>query len=148
MYDTILLPTDGSDNAELASDRAIAVADTFGATLHVLYVVERTRDDPETKGIEEKVSEELNRGREVVEGVEKRAANGEVETTTTVEPGVPRSTIADYAEEHGIDLIVIGSTGADDPTDKLLGTVSKFVVNEAPADVLTVRPDESLSGPD
>jgi nucleotide-binding universal stress UspA family protein len=48
MHDTILLPTDGSDNAELAAERAIDLADRFDATLHVLYVVEKTRDDPDS----------------------------------------------------------------------------------------------------
>ncbi len=33
------------------------------------------------------------------------------------------------------------STGASDTTEKLLGTVAKYVVNEAPADVFIVRPD-------
>lgn len=148
MYDTVLLPTDGSDNAELAAERAITLAELFDASLHLLYVIENTRDDPEVKGLDEAVSEQLDHGRDVLEGVEGRAADAGIEATATLERGVPRSTIADYAEEHRIDLIVIGSTGADDPADKLLGTVSKFVVNEAPADVLTVRPDESLSGSD
>ncbi len=145
MHDTILLPTDGSNNAELAANRAIELADRFDATLHVLYVVEQTRDDPEMKGFEEKIAEEVDRGHDIVEEVKTRATNEGVETETTVERGVPRSTIVDYTDEHGIDLIVIGSTGADDPAEKLLGTVSKFVVNEAPADVFVVRPDERLA---
>jgi nucleotide-binding universal stress UspA family protein len=132
MYDRLLLSTDGSDNAKLAADRAITLADRLDASLHALCVAEITRDDPELTGLEEKLSEE-------------RATSAGVETETTVERGVPRSTITEYAEERGIDLIVIGSTGADDPTEKFLGTVSKFVVNEAPADVFVVRPNERLA---
>jgi nucleotide-binding universal stress UspA family protein len=145
MHDRILLPTDGSDNAELATERAIELADRFDATLHVLYVAERTRNDPELKGLEEKIAEEIDRGHDIVEAVERRATNQGIETTATVERGVPRSTIVDYTDEHGIGLVVIGSVGATDPVERLVGTVSKFVVNEAPADVFVVRPDERLA---
>lgn len=50
MYETILIPTDGSQNAQLATERAINVAIQFDAELHALYVREKTRDDPEVNG--------------------------------------------------------------------------------------------------
>ena len=144
-YDEILLPTDGSDTADLAAKRAIDAARRSDATVHVLFVAERTRDDPETKGLEETIAEELDEGRSVVESVAERAEANGVATERAVEVGVPRTTIEAYADERGIDLIVVGSTGADDVSEKLLGTVAKYVVNEAPADVLVVRPDVALS---
>lgn len=145
MYDRILLPTDGSDNAQLATDRAMDTATRHDAVLHVLYVEEKTRDDPVQTGPEEKLAKEKQTGRGVLGTVEDQAEPAGVETTTTLARGVPRTTIEDYTDEHDIDLVVIGSTGASDVSDKLLGTVSKYVVNEAPADVLVVRPDELLS---
>lgn len=144
MYDTILLATDGSDNAQLAARRAIDVARERGATLHVLYVVERSREDPSQTGYEEHVATEHRDGTDVVEAVEQRATEEGVETKTSVERGVARTTIEEYASEYDVDLVVLGSTGASGPSEKLLGTVSKYVVNEVPADVLVVRPDETL----
>ncbi|MCU4744596.1 universal stress protein [Natronoglomus mannanivorans] len=144
MYDRILLPTDGSDTARLAAEHAIDMADRHDAVLHVLYVAERTRDDPGQKGLEEKVAEELNDGRDVVESIENRAAEYGLDTEAVVEPGVPRTMIEEYAAEHDIGLIVIGSTGASDVAEKLLGTVAKYVVNEAPADVFVVRSDAEV----
>lgn len=145
MYDRILIPTDGSDTANLAVDRAIDMADRHDAELHVLYVAEKTRDEPIQKGLKEKLGEELNEGKDEIEDIEQRATERGVETVTTIEPGVPRTTIEDYAEEHDIGLIVIGSTGASDITERLLGTVAKYVVNEAPADVFVIRPDVKLA---
>ncbi|MXV62226.1 universal stress protein [Natronorubrum sp. JWXQ-INN-674] len=145
MYDRILLPTDGSDTADLAAERAIDMADRHDAVLHVLYVAERTRDEPTQTGLEEKLTDELDTGEDVVEAVDAEAATAGVETEVTVESGVPRTVIEEYTDDHGIELIVIGSTGASDVTEKLLGTVSKYVVNEAPADVFIVRPDVLLS---
>lgn len=53
--------------------------------------------------------------------------------------------IEEYAIEQHVECIVIGSTGADSTAEKLLGTVSKYVVNEAPSDVLVVRSDTQLA---
>ncbi|WP_254810575.1 universal stress protein [Natronosalvus amylolyticus] len=145
MYDTILLPTDGSDNAQLATEHALSMADRHDAELHVLYVAEKTRDDPVQKGLEEKLAEELNKGKDIVDDVENQATNENITTETVVEQGVPRTTIENYAAENDVGLIVIGSTGADSVAEQLLGTVSKYIVNEAPADVFIVRPDTLLS---
>ncbi|SDJ67066.1 universal stress protein [Natronorubrum texcoconense] len=145
MYDRILLPTDGSDTADLAAERAIDMAARHDAGLHVLYVAERTRDEPTRKGFDEKITEELQTGEDVLESVVDRSTEVGVETEETVTSGVPRTTIEEYADDHDIGLIVIGSTGASDVSEKLLGTVSKYIVNEAPADVFIVRPDVLLS---
>lgn len=144
MYERVLLATDGSDNADLAAERALEMVDCRGAALHVLYVAEKTTDDPAQKGVEEKTAEEVNRGENVVEDVDGRAAERGIEVETAVEPGVPRTTIETDADDREVGLVVLGSTGASGVTEKLLGTVAKYVVNEAPADVFVVRPDFRL----
>ena len=40
MYSEILLATDGSEDARRAADHAFKLAETFGASLHVVYVAE------------------------------------------------------------------------------------------------------------
>ena len=144
MYERMLLATDGSENAELAAQRAIEMADCHDAALHVLYVAEKTTEDPAQRGVEEKIAEELNRETDVVEDVEARATERGIEIETAIEPGVPRTMIETYADERGIGLVVLGSTGASGVTEKLVGTVAKYVVNEVPADVFVVRPDSRL----
>ncbi len=145
MYDQILLPTDGSDTADLAAERAIDMAARDDATLHVLYVAEKTREDPTQKGLEETLTTELSDGQKTVAAIETRAGERGIEAETTVTPGVPRTMIEQYADEHDVGLIVIGSTGASGITEKLLGTVAKYVVNEAPADIFVVRSDAVLT---
>ena len=51
-YDWILLSRDGSENATLATEHAIDMADRHDAGLHALYVAEKTRDDPTQQGLE------------------------------------------------------------------------------------------------
>ncbi|TYL36676.1 universal stress protein [Natronococcus pandeyae] len=144
MYERILCPTDGSDNADLAAKRGIRMAEQHDAELHVLYVVEKSREDPEQKGLEEKITEGRQEGRSVVERIERDAADAGIGVESTVTTGVPRTMIETYTDDHDIDAIVMGSTGADGVSEKLIGTVSKYVVNEAPADVLIVRRDSEI----
>ncbi len=145
MYDRLLIPTDGSETAQLVTDHAIDLATRYEATVHALYVVEKTRKEPVETGLEETIIERRKHGRTVLSAVEKSANRAGCEIHTTIKDGVPRTVIESYTADHEIELIVIGSTGASDVTEKLLGTVAKYVVNEAPADVLVVRPDAVLT---
>ena len=51
----------------------------------------------------------------------------------------PRASIAEYAAERGIDLIVIGTHGRTGVAHLLLGSVAERLVRTAPCPVLTVR---------
>ena len=41
MYDTLLVPTDGSDAAEAAAESALVLARQFDASIHAIHVLER-----------------------------------------------------------------------------------------------------------
>ncbi|MEL6871096.1 MAG: universal stress protein [Pseudomonadota bacterium] len=53
--------------------------------------------------------------------------------------GHPATQICDFAAEHAVDLIVIGSHGRSAIKAALLGSVSMAVVNRAPCAVTVVR---------
>lgn len=59
--------------------------------------------------------------------------------TTETEFGHPQNIIVEYAMEHDIDQIVIGSHGRTGPARVLLGSVAETVVRRAPVPVLVVR---------
>lgn len=147
MFDQILLPTDGSDAVAPAVETALDVARTYGATLHVLYVVEppasasgaiggATSMDDVLEGIEQE-------GRQAIEEVVDRTEAQGVETETAVQRGNPRDDILAYAENHEIDLIVIGTHGRTGVKRTLLGSVSETVVRHSDVPVLTVHRDPS-----
>jgi nucleotide-binding universal stress UspA family protein len=62
--------------------------------------------------------------------------------TTEVLQGDPVETIADYAGEYGVDLVVMGTHGRGGVSRMLLGSVTERVVRTAPVPVLTVRVDD------
>ncbi|AGB33275.1 UspA domain-containing protein [Natrinema pellirubrum DSM 15624] len=141
MYETILLPTDGSDHAATVAAHAIDVAATRDATLHVLSVVDDRAflvlDDNRV----EQVRDDLEAtAREAVDEAATRAADRGVETTTAVDTGNPAECIVDYAASEPVDLIVMGTSG-DEYERNVVGSVSQRVVREAPVPVTTVGPD-------
>lgn len=141
MYETILVPTDGSEEAKHAEDRALELADAFNATVHSLFVVEPvTTVEVGTERIREAMEEE---GRRVVGEFEKRAESRGVTTVTDVRNGSPPRQIMDYAEENDADLIVMGTHGRTGVTRYVLGSVTERIVRMSDVPVLTVRkPDE------
>jgi nucleotide-binding universal stress UspA family protein len=58
---------------------------------------------------------------------------------THTSPAIP---IADYAKQHAIDLIVMGTHGRGAIAHVLLGNVAERLVRIAPCPVLTVRDPE------
>ncbi len=56
-----------------------------------------------------------------------------------VEDHAPARAICDYAEKHGVDLIVVGSHGRGGMERWLIGSVAERVVRHAGADVYVVR---------
>ena len=56
-----------------------------------------------------------------------------------VRPGNPAPEIVHYAEEHDVDLIVMGTHGRGFVAHVVMGSVAEKVVRTAPCPVLTVR---------
>jgi nucleotide-binding universal stress UspA family protein len=164
MYDTILDPTDGSAGSEAAAAHVGGLASAFDATVHVLHVVD-TRGgglgqsgaflDEDPQGMSGRSPEEGYLGghgdgpdREAIEAeladhadALVRVAGDDVDLTTAVETGVPHSAILRYAEERGVDLVVMGTHGRTGVERYLLGSVAEKVVRLSDAPVMTVRAD-------
>ena len=141
MYDDILIPTDGSETIAETLSHGLPIAERDDATVHALYVVDSrvTAAATEETGPELEASLE-EEGREAVADVADRAARRDLEAVTEVRKGTPSKAILEYADERGIDLIVIGTRGKS-PREKVasLGSVSERVVDNAEIPVFVVR---------
>jgi nucleotide-binding universal stress UspA family protein len=132
----VLVPVDGSDNSEEAL--VFALDEHDGATLTVLHVIDPMEGDyetDETKGGAVRRSEQLEREIETV--LEETRPNGDVEFVTR--EGHPADEIIDYANDRGVDQIVMGSRGLSGVKRLLLGSVAETVVRRADAPVNVVR---------
>ena len=141
MYDRVLIPTDGSTASEGAIERAIDLANQYGATLHALYVVDAgTYSSLEAAA--DVVADELRaEGTEAVEAIAARGADSGVAVETAVETGVVHRAIVDYVDRQEIDLVVMGTHGRTGVGRFLLGSVAEKVIRTADVPVMTVRAD-------
>ncbi|PHQ38668.1 universal stress protein UspA [Halorubrum persicum] len=140
MFDRILFPTDGSDGATAAFDHVLDLAADHDATVHVLNVADTTHDSVTQIGGD--VVDVLEReGEEIVEAAADRAADRGVEAVTEVLQGGVAETIAAYAGEYGVDLVVMPTRGRTGFDRLLLGSTTERVVRESTVPVLSIRPD-------
>lgn len=136
MYDTILVPTDGSSGSERAIVHAVELASTYGATLHALYVV----DDAQipVAGAETLDDELAAAGKAAIDAVRERATDTDVAFVSALRRGDPTQEILAYRDEIGADLVVMGTHGRTGLERHLLGSVTERVVRAAPVPVVTV----------
>jgi nucleotide-binding universal stress UspA family protein len=138
----ILVPVDFSDASEMAVQHATEIAQTYGAEVHLLHVVEEVVY-PSAYGIEPPSMQ----SQDVVLRVEQalgRMAREElgyehVQVSSTI--GYAPMTILDYAQENAIDLIVIATHGRSGLDRVLLGSVAERVIRQSPVPVFVVKPD-------
>jgi nucleotide-binding universal stress UspA family protein len=141
MYDRLLVPTDGSDVAEAAGDAAIALARRFDAELHALHVLEMGELPP---GFEdEEAGDFAHRGEEAATALAERAAAAGVESASAVLESNQQihEAILSYAEDHGVDCIVMGTYGRTGIDRFVLGSVAEQTLRESPVPVVTVHED-------
>lgn len=138
MYTNVLVPTDGSEPAERAAEQAIAIAEKFDATLHVLFVVDVEENYPFSVSTEPVVETLQAEGEKLTAEIASRAPDG-VETASTVTRGSAHEEIVDYANDHGVELIVLGTHGRRGLDRYLLGSVTERVTRSADCSVLITR---------
>jgi nucleotide-binding universal stress UspA family protein len=140
--DRILVPTDGSEPSVAATEMAVIMAKTFGATLKAIYV---DTGYEQLEYPEEAMDEELfqgvhpsARGLRVAQVMCER--NGVECTVEIVKGGVAKRIVA-TAIEWEADMIVIGDTGRTGMKRIALGSVAETVVKGSPIPVLVVKSD-------
>lgn len=148
MYETILFTTDGSPESLSALDHALDLAETYGGSIHALYVVDTSYPYGDFDGaaidltpVFDALREEGERALETIE--ERAEAVGVPVHRATREDSVVHRAIVEYADEADVDLIVMGTHGRRGLNRWLLGSVTERVVRSADVPVLTV-----LTGPE
>jgi nucleotide-binding universal stress UspA family protein len=141
MYTRILFPTDGSDVATEAFEYVLDVAAAHDATIHVLNVADTNQDSLTL--VEGQVVDVLEgEGREIIDAAADRATDRGVDVVAEVLQGDPVKTIVDYADEYGIDLVVMPTHGRRGLSRVLLGSVTERVITSAEVPVVAVTPDD------
>ncbi|UDM32104.1 universal stress protein [Lentilactobacillus laojiaonis] len=150
MYNKILVPLDGSENSKLALDQAIELAQKFNSELYLLAVVDSVRlmqhgfsssyaspsMDAVIKPLKDFTQKNLDQASET-------AKNANVKFQTVIEEADPKNAIAtDIPEKYGIDLIVMGKSGADALQRIMVGSTTAYVVRHADCNVMVISDND------
>ena len=142
----ILVATDFSEPSTVALNYGRDLARSYGATLHVVHVIEDLMAFHGAeiglaiadvgRNIEAAARQDLE---EVLTESDRATLNSR--TVTIRSPSVSHA-ITEYAKVHAIDLIIAGTHGRGAFHRFLIGSVAERIVRTAPCPVLTVRADE------
>ncbi|MFO7927522.1 MAG: universal stress protein [Halobacteriota archaeon] len=147
MFDTILVPTDGSEGMARVIETASELADVHDSTVHFVYAVHTASFaslpmESSWEGVGVMLREE---GDKALEAAKRQCTADRIETA--IVDGPPSREILAYAEETGCDLIVMGTHGRGGLNRLLLGSVAERVVRSATIPVMTVRVGETEGRP-
>jgi nucleotide-binding universal stress UspA family protein len=135
----ILLATDLSPASDGATRQAFDLASDLGANLLIVSVI-----DPAVRGAPGGRVERMDQRRAEREGAAQqlviRGRKAGVPVSFMVWEGEPGQSIVDAAAAEQVDLVVVGTHGRGAVGRLLIGSVSDYVVRNAPCPVLVVRP--------
>ena len=142
-YKNILAPVDGSKATEPVLEKAIEVAKRNDTHLDILNVVEVNQSSDSYGGavsgdvIYRLVEDVQNR----LESLKQQAEKADVKDVDIhVRFGNPKPVISrEFPQDHGNELIVMGTTGLNAVERLMVGSVTNYVSRNADVDVLIVK---------
>ena len=141
-FKQLLIPTDFSPGATEAAKYVRDLGEKYRAQIHALYVLEPIVLPPfpgESLPDSFYSERETNARREMQDWLA-TAQLGRSQVKSVLATGHPVEKIVEYAQQHEIDLIVMGTHGRTGLSHAIIGSVAERVVRNSMCPVLTVRP--------
>jgi len=147
-FKKIMIATDGSDCSRLAAEKGIELARLSGGTVYAVCVVSTTSlsmymdylsstgMNPYWELIYEGLKKQAQQAVDYIKGLGDK--NG-IDVESIVLEGDPADELIRYAEENGMDIIVMGTLGRTGIERLLLGSVAGNVVRHSKVPVMVVR---------
>jgi nucleotide-binding universal stress UspA family protein len=136
---SILLATDLGPASADAAERAIDLAAQLDAELLIVSVIDAPTP-AEGRGPIARVDQVRDRREPLAQALVLQARRAGVAARFLIWQGDPGESIAAAAEAERSDLIVVGTHGRTGFQRSLAGSVSDYVIRNAPCPVLVVRP--------
>lgn len=153
----VLVPTDFSETSKVAIKYARELASAYRGSVHLLHVLPDASIQPWAFGVDTEImglpsAERTKRweqmANEQLKNLLSEAERTQLDVRFATKVGHPVQEILQYAQDQGIDLIVMGTHGRSTtgpnigqtfPWNPPIGSVAERVVRGAPCPVLTVR---------
>lgn len=135
---SILLASDGSNHALRATDEAIKLAKALNKPVIVALVVDYDQSKTDVLHSTGSIDREQKRKKQLHRTEEKLTEAG-VDYSVKLLHGVPGPALVEYANEHEIAYVVLGSRGLNGLQEMVLGSVSHKVAKRVQCPVLIVK---------
>lgn len=142
-YQSVVVPLDTSQFAELALAKAVAVAKRNDAHLDLLSVIDTHQNNyfgglANGDIVNKLVEDATEYLAELTDQI--KAKYGLTDISTHIRFGNPKTVIAlEFIKDHHNDLVMMGATGMSALERVMTGSVTDFVTRNARCDVLVVR---------
>lgn len=150
-YRNVMVAVDGSKTSEIAFKKAVDIVKRNKGNLFIAHIVDtRTLqvfpqyDRPMNSS--EFLDQQANAANSTLNKYKEWAEQRDVtDVELIIKNGSPRTELADILpDEYDIDLLILGATGLNAIERAFVGSVSQYVVRNAPCDILIVRTDDSV----
>ena len=138
----LLLATDLADASASATNEAFDLAGRLGARLLVVSVIDPRSLKLPGGRFRARVDQVRARREQLAQALVTRGRDEGLDVSFLVWTGDPGDVIVEAAGAEHADMVLVGSHGRGPVGRLLLGSVSEFVVRNAPCPVLVVRPRE------
>lgn len=141
VFNKVLIPYDGSEPSKRAAEKALELAEDQGAEVAGLKVISFTGEviSPSDRVWDTIESNMEEKARDLLGDLEDMASDRGIDVELEVMDGSPESSIVDFAEDWGADLIVLGKHGKHGVGKALLGSTVSRVLRKAPCTVMVER---------
>jgi len=154
MFNTLLVPLDGSAQAELALPLASRIARHSGSTLLLLRVINPTNDvrmfvtEPCSLVPDGTMEPDLLDATAYLARIATASEMKDLKLSLGIVSGIAASCILDVAQEQQADMVVMRSHGYTGAKRWMVGSVAQKVARYSPVPVLIVRDNGYIpSGP-
>ncbi len=138
MYDKVIVPTDGSEVAEIGVEEGLQLAKSLDIPALCLYVIDISTLEELDGGEQENARRGIkNVGEKALETVRKKAHEMGVDIETKNLVGKPHKRILDVSDEG--DIIYMSSHGASGFSELVFGSTTERVIQNAECTVAVVK---------
>lgn len=134
----ILITTDLSPHSLAAVEYASSFGTLYTSRLYLLFVMDK-KEGHHAREAHPHFSNEKE-AQEALDDFANRSISPDLQMTRIVRKGTPTEGILRFAEEEGMDMIVMATHGHTGLRHILMGNVTEKVVRHSPVPVLTVKP--------
>jgi nucleotide-binding universal stress UspA family protein len=140
MFDTILVPLDGSQLADCVLPHVLAIARPFDAEITLLRVLEKNYAGASTQMFD-LLNWQINKTRAALylDKIQARLEKSNIRVQTQVLEGLIAESITEYAQNQGMKLIILSSHGRHGITQWGISSVTQKIILSAQTSLLVVR---------